>query len=108
MPPKRFDAGIVASDRRQFVCWPLVRFDIESGEMIKSISTSCDCVRASVVSFQSTNASQGDGMQFEFVPEESDVTSNLAIEIRVDLYNEESLVFTLAFTQVSKISSFRP
>ena len=60
------DAGVVFSDRKSSFCWPLDRLIPNAVDSVDSVSTSCDCVHATIVSYRGTTGRPLKGLLLAF------------------------------------------
>ena len=65
------DAGVIFSDRPNYLCIPLSRFGLSSSEDIESIVSSCECVKPSLVRYSDSSTTTADGVLFKFIPDEA-------------------------------------
>jgi len=77
--PLEIDAGVIFSDRSNYLCIPLDRFGLASADNIETIVSSCECVKPGLVRYSDSSTTAAVGVLFEFVSEEasSDSTPQL-------------------------------
>ncbi len=64
------DAGVILTDRASYLCVPLSRFGLSSSQYIESISSSCECVKPSLVRYADSSTTSAEGVLLEFVADE--------------------------------------
>ena len=62
---------MIFADRSSYLCIPLSRFGLSSSENIKTIASSCECVKPSLVRYSDSSTTTADGVLFEFIPDEA-------------------------------------
>jgi hypothetical protein len=65
------DAGIVFADRENYLCLSFERLGLAEGEVVTSVSSSCECIQPSVVSYRGTQERLAHAVQLRFVKENS-------------------------------------
>jgi hypothetical protein len=106
IPP--IELGIVPADESRRLIFPFSRLGILEEAIIDSISTSCECIHASVVISSNSPAKQGDSpkrwIAIEHHPEndKSNASSiSLRVECKVHLSDSTTQSFTVDFDSIS-------
>jgi len=98
---REFDAGLVFLDRSNYLCVPLSRFQISGDQNPTVVSTSCNCVNASVVSYQLDTTAVGRAVLLEFEPTfelaSLENPSSLSVTVKLALSTGEARVLTVNF-----------
>ena len=100
----QIDAGVIFSNRSSYLCLPLSRFGISSSKNIQEIASSCECVRPSLVRYSENSTTGADGLQFEFIPEDtpagtSPQTMHLAVDVRMTMVDGATRTVTVNFLE---------
>ncbi len=61
------DVGVLFANEGSYVCFPLEKLGIEAGREIVSITSSCECVRPSVVHYLQQSGVDGVAMRLDFI-----------------------------------------
>lgn len=98
------DVGVVFCDRASCLCLPLSRFGVSDRLDVKTISSSCDCVRPSLVRYRSSSTESADGVWLDFIPECADSVvapepKRLGIELTVTMVDDRTRTITVNFLQ---------
>ncbi len=62
------DAGIVIANEANFLCVPLSRIGLVDADVVKSMTSSCECVRPSFITFADTAEPLEKGSELTFFP----------------------------------------
>lgn len=78
--------------------------EIESPTDVKSISTSCECIRAKLVEYLDGNGKQKCALAIHFVPEENatKTSSDLAAEVNILLSSGEKRRAVVSFLHAAR------
>ncbi len=109
----RIDAGLVFVDRSGYFCLPLERVGLDSGEVVETLNSSCDCVRPSLVEYKSAGGTTARGVMLEYVAEVgsggSDVRpANLGVVIEIGLSAGRKQKFTFELLHTAFAAQERP
>jgi len=82
------DVGVVFSNRSSYFCLPLKRFKISGPEEVDSITSSCECVKVSLVSYSESSNTNAFGMLCELIADEpagrkATQPAQLAVELKL-------------------------
>ena len=96
------DAGVILSDRASYLSLPLSRFGLSSPQSIESISSSCECLKPSLVRYADSSATTADGVLLEFIPDKpfDDTTpqpTGLGVVITFSMSGGETRTATVSF-----------
>lgn len=69
--PVAVDAGIVFSDRENYLCLPFDQLGLAADDVVSSVSSSLECVQPSVVSYRSPQEQSAYAVLLRFVKEDS-------------------------------------
>lgn len=100
------DAGVIFSDRANYLCMPLSRMGLSCSHKIKTLTSSCECVKPSVVQYLDSLSTTADGVLIEFVPDETTrgvapQAVQLGIVLTLTLMSGETREFTVNFLHTS-------
>jgi hypothetical protein len=98
------DAGVVFSGRPNYLCIPLSRCGDFGSEEIDSISSSCGCVKPSLVRYAETPTSIADGLLLEINPDEAPSEGTpppmqLGVEVRLFMVDGKTRRVTVIFVE---------
>jgi hypothetical protein len=106
-----FDAGVIFGNEASYLCIPLERIGLAADE-IRQVTSSCECVRPSVVEYRDTANQTASALRLDFVvePEGDDEPSaaNLAIQISFLLANGATQPFTVQLLHTTVTLQGRP
>ena len=108
-PAYEIDAGIIFSDRQSYLVLPISRFGLSSSEVVKSIVSSCECVKPSLVRYSDSSTTIADGVLLEFIPDES--ISNpappmrLAVEVKLTMFGADPRNFKVRLLRTNRSGS---
>ncbi len=88
--PTEIDAGIVFADRESYLCVSFQQLGLSNVPGVSSITSSCDCIEPSVVSYRSSPGQSAQAVLLRFVREHEDSTARVSSErasdsVRVNL-----------------------
>ena len=69
--PAAVDAGVVFADRENYLCLSFEKLGLVDGDSVSTITSSCECIEPSVVSYRSTRGQTAYAVLLRFVKEES-------------------------------------
>jgi len=61
------DVGVLFANESSYLCFPLEKLGIEVGKEIVSITSSCECVRPSVVRYLQRTGADGVAIRLDFI-----------------------------------------
>jgi len=99
------DAGVIFRDRASYLCVPLSRFGLSNSDNIKTIASTCEGVKPSLVRYFGTGAAAVDGVLFEFVSDgkaAEPLLLGLAIVITMD--DGETRTITVSFLETQQVA----
>ena len=109
---RSIDAGVVFADQANYLCIPLSRLGISTGDEVLEVRSSCDCTQPSIVAYHVTTTKSERALRIDFEPEstvpESTVPgstmpgsqaapASLAVEVTLDLAGGRSTSATIQF-----------
>jgi hypothetical protein len=105
--PPIIDAGIIFADRSNYLCVPIERLGVHPSAEIVSVSTSCECVQAKMVSYSIDSVKQLRAILFEFNSDspvneaKNQSTNHLRIEVTLLLADSSSHRRKLQFLELT-------
>lgn len=88
VPSELIDAGVVFADKANYLCIPLSRLGLTGDDVVLSATSSCECIRPSIVTFHATSNTIGRALRVEFENKSdpnSSVPANLSVEVTLEL-----------------------
>jgi hypothetical protein len=73
--PVAIDAGIVFSDRENYLCLPFDHLGLAADDVVSSVSSSCECVQHSVNSYRSTAGRDANAILLRFLKDDKNARS---------------------------------
>jgi hypothetical protein len=104
--PPIIDAGIIFSDRSNYLCIPIERLGLDPSEEIVSVRASCDCVTVEVVEYAGSLSRFDKAIFVTFLPElehgQSMDVGSVSLGVIIDLRTagSEQSSFVLNFLRV--------
>ena len=90
------DVGIVFAAEPNYFCIPLQRLGVSNPGDVISVKSSCDCIRASIVSYKRTSNETKSALRVDFVQTNSNPDpSNLGVQVELGFANERMHLITL-------------
>ena len=68
--PIEIDVGVVFNDRTSYICIPVSWLDQEDRADIVDVTSSCDCIRPTLVRYKANGGETATGVQCEFIPDD--------------------------------------
>lgn len=93
--PLKIDAGVIFAGESSYLCIPFERLGLSPSAEVASVKTSCECVKGSVVSYQTPSRSEAQAIRLDFVPEVDDTHREftpmlLSVQIELAMVGVES------------------
>ncbi len=89
---REIDAGIIFAGQASYLCFPLTELGLDgvrSASNIAAVTTSCECVQASLLSYYFSSSRVEDALRLDFTPYEATDgahrPSPLAVEVTLKL-----------------------
>ncbi len=100
--PRSIDAGVVFADQANYLCVPLSRLGISTGDEVLAVKSSCECTRPSIVEYQETTTKSDRALRIDFEPEPTvpgshAAPASLAVEVTLELAGGRSTSATIQF-----------
>ncbi len=89
---REIDAGIIFAGQASYLCLPLTELGLDgvrSASDIATVTTSCECVQASLLSYHHSSSRVEEALRLDFTPDEptdgAHRPSHLAVEVTLTL-----------------------
>jgi hypothetical protein len=106
--PIEIDVGVIFNERTSYICIPVSWLGEENGADIVDVTSSCECIRPTLVRYKAIGGETTAGVQCEFIPDDHtdaaiDQSMALAISITCHFSDGTNQVITINFvsTQVA-------
>ena len=106
----RYDAGVLFANEESYLCLPLEKLGIDPAQEIVSVTSSCECVRPSVVRYLQRRSQEGVALRLDFVEdtqrqEHETSPCSLAVEIKLQFASGTEQSVTIQFLHTTQMGT---
>ncbi len=107
------DAGVIEASQPNYSCLPLRTLGISRASCVKSVDSSCECVRPSLVRYTDESGTWEDALRLDFIsdvmstlPEQpTPISSRLSVIIKLKLGDSRTTVVRVNYVHAGLIES---
>ena len=100
------DVGIVDATLSSYICIPLARTGVDFASGIATLTSSCECVKPSLVKYINENKKWEDALRLHFVPDETvHSSSRLSVVVKMTSIDSRVNAVRVNFIHAAQVES---